>query len=191
MAPGGHAVLCRDMPYYELFAEAAEVAHLHVVSFGEHPEADLRLLDWNSEVHQVNVNALLAGQPLNFSLKARGRHMVINALGVLAALSARGLAVEQALETLDTFMPVEGRGNTLSIACTGGHFQLINDAYNANPGSMSAALRSMTDLPAPPQHRVLVLGICSNSGPTPNVITWRWPSLCGRWRHGMWCCAAR
>ncbi|EIK71995.1 hypothetical protein PseBG33_4666 [Pseudomonas synxantha BG33R] len=158
MAPGGHAVLCRDMPYYELFAEAAEVAHLHVVSFGEHPEADLRLLDWNSEVHQVNVNALLAGQPLNFSLKARGRHMVINALGVLAALSARGLAVEQALETLDTFMPVEGRGNTLSIACTGGHFQLINDAYNANPGSMSAALRSMTDLPAPPQHRVLVLG---------------------------------
>ncbi|AZE57464.1 hypothetical protein C4K03_5340 [Pseudomonas synxantha] len=158
MAPGGHAVLCRDMPYYELFAEAAEVARLHVISFGEHSEADLRLLDWRSEQTQVTVNAVIAGQPLNFSLQARGKHMALNALAVLAALSARGLVVEQALETLGAFMPVEGRGNTLSISCTGGHFQLINDAYNANPGSMNAALRSMIDVPAPPQHRVLVLG---------------------------------
>ncbi|NWB94206.1 glutamate ligase [Pseudomonas agarici] len=158
MAPGGHAVLSRDMPYYELFASAAEAARLHVISFGEHTEADLRLLDCSSEANQVNVRARCAGKLLSFSLQARGRHMVLNALTVLAALSAAGLAAEDALQALGAFMPVEGRGNTLSIKCADGHFQLINDAYNANPGSMGAALRSMADLPIAPRHRVLVLG---------------------------------
>ncbi|WP_395610556.1 Mur ligase family protein [Pseudomonas sp. B22129] len=158
MAPGGHAVLSRDMPHYALFAEAAQTARLHVISFGEHAEADLRLLDCTSEANQVVVKARYAGKPLDFSLQARGRHMVLNALAVLAALSAAGLEAEQALAALGTFMPVEGRGNTLSIKCADGHFQLINDAYNANPGSMSAALRAMADLPIAPRHRVLVLG---------------------------------
>lgn len=158
MAPGGHAVLSRDMPHYELFAAAAEAARLQVISFGEHAEADLRLLDCSSETHQVNVSARYAGKLLSFTLQARGRHMVLNALAVLAALSAAGLAAEEALHTLGAFMPVEGRGNTLSVKCADGHFQLINDAYNANPGSMSAALRSMADLPVAPRHRVLVLG---------------------------------
>ncbi|MDF0733428.1 Mur ligase family protein [Pseudomonas entomophila] len=165
MAPGGHAVLSRDMPYYELFAEAAEAARLQVISFGEHAEADLRLLACNSEAHQVNVSAHYAGKPLNFSLQARGRHMVLNALAVLAALSAAGLEAEEALATLGSFLPVEGRGNTLSIKCADGHFQLIDDAYNANPGSMGAALRSMADLPIAPRHRVLVLGDMLELGP--------------------------
>ncbi|MUF05892.1 glutamate ligase [Pseudomonas sp. CCM 7893] len=165
MAPGGHAVLSRDMPYYELFAQAAETARLKVISYGEHTDADLRLLDWRSESDQVYVRAQRASQALNFTLQARGRHMVLNALAVLASLFAAGLEANQALKVLTGFEPVEGRGNVMQIQCAGGHFQLINDAYNANPGSMAAALQSMADLPVTSRHRVLVLGDMLELGP--------------------------
>ena len=165
MAPGGHAVLCRDMPHYEVFAQAAEVARLHVTSYGEHADADVRLLDVCSEADRVYVTAQRDTQRLDFSLSARGRHMVLNALGVLASLFAAGLDADQALEVLTGFQPVEGRGNIRSIKCTDGHFQLINDAYNANPGSMAAALRSMADLPVASRHRVVVLGDMLELGP--------------------------
>ena len=165
MAPGGHAVLNRGMPYYELFAQAAETARLQVISYGEHVDADLRLLDWRSESQLVYVRAQRGSQALNFTLQARGRHMVLNALAVLASLFAAGLEACQALEILTGFEPVEGRGNVMQIPCAGGHFQMINDAYNANPGSMAAALQSMADLPLPSRHRVLVLGDMLELGP--------------------------
>ena len=91
--------------------------------------------------------------------------MVLNALAVLASLFAAGLEACQALEILTGFEPVEGRGNVMQIPCAGGHFQMINDAYNANPGSMAAALQSMADLPVPSRHRVLVLGDMLELGP--------------------------
>lgn len=165
MAPGGHAVLCRDMPFYEVFAKAANTAQLHIISFGEHPQADLHLLDWRNETDQVSVQARHGEHTFDFTLKARGKHMVINALAVLATLLAAGLEASQALHLLTEFTPVEGRGNVQSFTCGEGQFQLINDAYNANPGSMQAALQSVTDLPIAPSQRVLILGDMLELGP--------------------------
>lgn len=165
MAPGGHAVLCRDMPFYEVFAKAANTAQLQIISFGEHPQADLQLQGWRSEADEVGVHARHADHTFDFTLKARGKHMVINALAVLATLLAAGLEAREALHLLTEFTPVEGRGNVQSFNCGEGQFQLINDAYNANPGSMQAALQSVADLPVAPSQRVLVLGDMLELGP--------------------------
>ena len=81
------------------------------------------------------------------------------------ALLAAGLEASQALHLLTEFTPVEGRGNVQSFTCGEGQFQLINDAYNANPGSMQAALQSVTDLPIAPSQRVLILGDMLELGP--------------------------
>ncbi|WP_130909407.1 UDP-N-acetylmuramoyl-tripeptide--D-alanyl-D-alanine ligase [Pseudomonas mucidolens] len=197
MAPGGHAILNRDMPYYELFAQAAKTAHLKVVSYGEHADADLRLLDWHNEASQVYVKAQRGSQTLDFTLRARGRHMVLNALAVLATLFAADLPAGEALKVLTGFEPVEGRGNVMQIQCAGGHFQLINDAYNANPGSMAAALQSMADLPVTSRHRVLILGDMLELGPdaqryhlellTPlRLAAPRRVLLCGPLMHGLY-----
>ena len=40
---------------------------------------------------------------------------------------------------------------------------MLNDAYNANPTSMAAALESLAALPAPP--RIAVLGVMAELGP--------------------------
>ncbi|MFO2465634.1 Mur ligase family protein [Pseudomonas sp. 15FMM2] len=197
MAPGGHAILNRDMPYYELFAQAAQTARLKVTSYGEHADADLRLLDWHNEANLVYVRAQRGSQTLEFTLRARGRHMVLNALSVLASLFAAGLPAGEALKVLTGFEPVDGRGNVMQIQCPGGHFHLINDAYNANPGSMTAALHSIADLPVTSRHRVLVLGDMLELGPdaqryhleliTPlRLAAPRRVLLCGPLMHGLY-----
>ncbi|MHC6223863.1 UDP-N-acetylmuramoyl-tripeptide--D-alanyl-D-alanine ligase [Pseudomonas sp. X10] len=165
MAPGGHAVLNRDMPYYQVFADAAKQAQLAELSYGEHAQADLRVIDCLATASHLQVNASLRGAPLRFKLRARGKHMVLNALSVLASLVVAGLPIEQALAALETFEAVDGRGNTLTIPCGDGDYQLINDAYNANPGSMGASLKMLADLPGRADQRVAVLGDMLELGP--------------------------
>jgi len=165
MVPGGHAVLNHDMPYYQVFADAATRAQLTVLSYGEHAQADLRVLDCLTTPSHLQVSASLRGTPLHFKLRARGQHMVLNALSVLASLVAVGLPIMQTLAALETFEAVDGRGNTLTIPCGHGDYQLINDAYNANPGSMGASLKMLAELPGRTDQRVAVLGDMLELGP--------------------------
>ncbi len=165
MAPGGHAVLNHDMPYYQVFADAARRAQLSLISYGEHAQADLRLIDCVTTPSNLQVTADFRDTPLRFSLRARGHHMVLNALSVLAALIAAGLPTEQALAALESFEAVQGRGKTLTVNCEGGAYQLIDDAYNANPGSMGASLKMLAELPGLPHQRVAVLGDMLELGP--------------------------
>ena len=165
MAPGGHAVLNHDMPYYQVFADAASRAQLTVLSYGEHAQADLRVIECVTTPSHLQVNASLRGTPVHFKLRARGQHMVLNALAVLGSMVAAGLPTAQALAALETFEAVDGRGNTLTITGGNGDYQLINDAYNANPGSMGASLNMLAQLPGLPDQRVAVLGDMLELGP--------------------------
>ena len=165
MAPGGHAVLNRDMPYYQVFAQAAEQAQLTVLSYGEHPQADLRLVDCHTTPSHLQVTAHLQGLTMHFNLRVRGRHMVLNALSVLASLVVAGLPTNEALAAMEAFEPVSGRGNTLKVPCAGGEYHLINDAYNANPGSMVASLSMLAELPIPQNQRIAILGDMLELGP--------------------------
>ena len=81
-----------------------------------------------------------------------GRHMVGNALFAIAA----GLACELSLTTirdgLESLAPTEGRQRILRTAAGA---VLIDDCYNANPGSVSAAIEMLASCAGP---RTLVLG---------------------------------
>lgn len=197
MAPGGHAVLNHDMPYFQVFANAARRAQLTVLSYGEHEHADLRLLDCCTTPSYLQVNASLRGTPVHFKLRARGHHMVLNALSVLASLVCAGLPTTQALAALETFAAVDGRGNTLTIPCGDGDYQLINDAYNANPGSMGASLKMLAELPGRADQRVAVLGDMLELGPDTQryhlelaesllAAAPRQTLLCGPLMHGLY-----
>lgn len=197
MAPGSHAVLNHDMPYYSVFAQAAERAQLTVISYGEHPQADLRVIKCLTQPSGLQVDANFQGTPVQFKLRVRGQHMVLNALSVLASLRAAGLSTSEALAALESFEAVSGRGNTLTIPCDGGEYHLINDAYNANPGSMMASLDMLADLPGSPAQRVAVLGDMLELGPdtqryhlelAPNLLAAapRHTVLCGPLMHGVY-----
>lgn len=91
-------------------------------------------------------------------LKVMGQHNVANALAAAAATWALGLGLDEIVTGLERFVAVEGRMKTHR---TSQGALLIDDSYNANPGSVNAAIDLLVDLPG---DSVLVLGDMAELG---------------------------
>lgn len=94
-------------------------------------------------------------------LSVHGEHMVTNALAAAAAALACGVAVEAVAHGLGTASLSPWRMD-LRRAPSGA--LVLNDAYNANPTSMAAALRALARLGAGSGRRVAVLGTMAELG---------------------------
>jgi UDP-N-acetylmuramoyl-tripeptide--D-alanyl-D-alanine ligase len=92
-------------------------------------------------------------------LEARGAHQVGNSLAALTLAALAGVDLEQAVEALGRAGLSPHRMELLHTPDGG---VIINDAYNANPASMEAALEALAAVPA--QHRVAVLGTMAELG---------------------------
>jgi UDP-N-acetylmuramyl pentapeptide synthase len=161
MAAGDSVVLNRDMPEFATFAEAAMAHQLQIVTYGEHKDADIRLLAFD----HGEVQALVAGEPFQLRLNAPGRHMGASAVAALAALQALRLPLAAAVEPFAHFEPPGGRGALHTIHIGGGSFKLIDETYDANPSSMRAALELLSQAPCEPARRVAILGDMQELGP--------------------------
>ena len=94
-------------------------------------------------------------------LNARGRHNVHNALAAAAAALVAGVPLEATVIGLRAAALSPWR---MELGYTPEGAAVLNDAYNANPVSMRAALRSLVQLPA--RRRVAVLGLMAELGPS-------------------------
>jgi UDP-N-acetylmuramoyl-tripeptide--D-alanyl-D-alanine ligase len=157
---GGIAVLNRDNPHYARLALTAMRAGAgEVIGFGTHPDARVRLLDCVLDSRGSLVEAMLGDSVLRFRLQVPGRHWVMNALGVLAAVMAAGANVRRGAEALAGFAALPGRGRRRELVWRGGTLTLIDESYNASPAAMRAALAvlAITE-PGAGARRVAVLG---------------------------------
>ena len=91
-------------------------------------------------------------------LKTAGRHAVHDAAAAAAAASAIGVAPEAIEEGLRCFEPVTGRGRRYMLRSGA---VMIDDAYNANPDSMRAAIDMLSHMSSP---RVFVAGDMAETG---------------------------
>ncbi len=87
-----------------------------------------------------------------------GRHNVLNALAACAASLAAKLSVAEVIDGLEHVHPAPGR---LSVSQGANGAMIIDDSYNANPGSVRAAIDTLV---ATPGHRVLMLGVMGELG---------------------------
>lgn len=93
-------------------------------------------------------------------LKLPGRHNALNAMAAMAVAQRFGMSQEDAAEALAGFEPVEMRMQWLDA----GAVTIINDAYNANPASVSAAAEVLAGCDA--KRKVMILGDMLDLGPT-------------------------
>ncbi|MFD1913384.1 UDP-N-acetylmuramoyl-tripeptide--D-alanyl-D-alanine ligase [Halodurantibacterium flavum] len=144
LEPGGTAVLPADLGVTPILtAKAAEVG-AQVVLFGTGAAADLRMISATAAQDTLVVRAEVMGEPLLYKVLAAGRHFAMNALGCLGVAGALG--VDRTLAALDIglWRPPGGRGSretiVLDLVEDDLRFELIDDAFNANPASLAAAL---------------------------------------------------
>lgn len=85
---------------------------------------------------------VIGDRELAVSLRIFGLHNLRNAASALAVAHHLGLDLDRAARALADVEPVGDRGKVLEWS---GH-RIISDCYNANPGSMDVALRSLAKL---------------------------------------------
>jgi UDP-N-acetylmuramoyl-tripeptide--D-alanyl-D-alanine ligase len=137
----GVAVLNRDIPQFDQLARAAKDAGVsRVVSFGEHKDADARLIKYALKPDCSCVQANILGDDVTYKLGAPGKHLIANSLAVLAAAALARADLALAALALQKLQPAAGRGTRITLTVPGGTALLIDESYNANPASMRAAL---------------------------------------------------
>jgi UDP-N-acetylmuramoyl-tripeptide--D-alanyl-D-alanine ligase len=165
MQPGHSAVVNRDLPQWQIFVDAAARSGLNVIGYGRHEGADVRLLEFDPAARAVTAQA--GGRILRYVIGSPGEHMAMNSLACIAALQALGLPVDVVLPLFSLFRPVAGRGAMQDVEFQGKKLRVVDEAYNANPASMAAAIHLVRDV-EPPRvdgRKVLVLGDMLELGP--------------------------
>jgi UDP-N-acetylmuramoyl-tripeptide--D-alanyl-D-alanine ligase len=142
-------------------------AHANVrilrVSQGEHTRARLAVREAGGEVTEIDLE-----------LRTFGLHNAHNAAAAIAVGLRCGLPLPSMVDALAGFEPVGDRGRTLVL----GPHMIIADSYNANPGSVAAALQSLAALPAGPR-KIAVLGDMLELGPRELELHGDVGRLCG------------
>lgn len=140
----GTVVLNRDSEFYEFLKKAAQGQGLqHILTFGQSARADFCLTEIAPEFDGMQVYCKAELYNGSFRLHFFGQHFAMDALGVLAVVQAIGARVDKAVQILETIQPAEGRGAEIPVQMGDRSVVLLDDAYNANPSSMTASVRAL------------------------------------------------
>ena len=143
LVTGGIAVLNADTETSATLQNYAARSEVTQVLFGQMSRT-WRLDHVALSEGQTLVQADTPQGPLMFKLSTAGRHFAMNGLGILAAVDALGADPVQAAMDLGHWAPPAGRGThetvTIDPAHEGEDLILLDDAFNANPTSLAAAL---------------------------------------------------
>ncbi len=187
----GLAILPRDDRFYEFLREQAPCP---VLTFGHHPDSDACLLQTrlapDHSAGRIRLKKSVLPDPsalsnlpdpsdlsdpleVELELPYLGEHLLLNATIALLIAGVMGVDVHRAVRALERVQLPEMR---MAIQPQPGGWTLINDAYNANPDSMRAALHVLL-YQAPAQRRIAILGDMKELGAYSMRLHWQ----LGRW----------
>ena len=145
LSPQGTAILNRDDQFYSFWRN--QIGPRQSLTFGYHEQADVRALSHSNHIHlQTPQGSIMVKLPL------LGNHNVINALAAAATALAIDIHLLHIKTGLENIAPVPGRLHLHELA---DGVNVIDDSYNANPISVSAAVDTLAHFTG---KRILVLG---------------------------------
>ncbi len=146
MEPEGLAVVFSDS---DILEKALRYYHRRIIRFGQSDLADLRLTAWETDGSSQRFE--LNGH-ISCRLPVPGRHNALNALAAIGVARRFGIDEAAAVDAMEGFTGIEMRLQRIVV----GGVTIINDAYNANPASMFAAVDTLAEIPA--KRRVVIAG---------------------------------
>lgn len=152
LKPQDIAVITADSPELD---HAVKPYNCRFIRIGTSESAQLRLTDYQSNSHsqkfQINQRDWV-------ELPLPGKHNALNAMAAIAVSARFGFTQQEAADALADFTGVEMRLQDEKI----GPLRVINDAYNANPGSMIAAATVLSECDG---RKVFIAGDMKELGP--------------------------
>lgn len=160
LPPDAVAVLNSDDPRV---ASMADKTRARVLRFGQEAPADIRATDITGSRTGTTFTAHVPGEePVTIRLRVLGEHHVMNALAAISVAHVLGVTLVRAATALETLT----RAERWRMEVLGGRddVTIINDAYNASPDSMSAAIKTLAQIAEPGKRTIAVLGAMSELG---------------------------
>ncbi|MBN1378470.1 MAG: UDP-N-acetylmuramoyl-tripeptide--D-alanyl-D-alanine ligase [Gammaproteobacteria bacterium] len=149
----GQAIINADDAFASYWRE--QTSHCQRVEFGFSADADVRG-DWFARENLLQIETRLG--VCEARLPLFGQHNASNALAAAAAALSVGVGPQEIQQGLESMKPVQGR-----LYPRQGPFgmEILDDSYNANPGSLKAALNVLRAMPG---RAWLVLGDMAELG---------------------------
>ena len=158
----GIAVVNVDDAFATYFLE--RIGQRGVLRFGLENNADVTAKNVVLGAEQSQFELITPAGRASITLAFSGQHNVLNALAASAMALAAGAAFDSVVFGLHNAKPVAGRQAAMQL--NNGAI-LIDDSYNANPGSVSAAIAALVLACAQDKKRaLLVLGDMAELGET-------------------------
>ena len=133
-----------------------------IVGFGFDSAAEVRLVRAEITLQCTKVSLDIAGKSHEVSLSILGEHHAMNLAAAIAMAIAVGVDTSSALEAAATLdYPERWRMQLMKAA---GGYNVINDAYNASPESMRAALQTLATIGRQGHRTIAVLGHMAELG---------------------------
>lgn len=150
----GTAILNRDDAYFEYFKDRMS-DHNYLLSYGFHPEAQLRAENlWQDKEKGIHFDVLFEEKKHHIFIPLLGRFNVYNFLAAFAAGIIMHIPIKEMIERISTFCTPTMHMEYLYLERG---IVLVLDCYNSNPTAVSEALKSIADI-SRERFKVAVLG---------------------------------
>jgi UDP-N-acetylmuramoyl-tripeptide--D-alanyl-D-alanine ligase len=160
LEPGSVAICNGDLGVSPILRETGARHAAQVICFGEQPGNDFQVTRVTLHDACTVAEGHCGADKVLYKVMVPGRHFALNAMGVLAVVSALELDRALAVTALGAWNAGAGRGAREVIVLdpveTHLRMDLIDDSYNANPASVGAALEVLAA--AQPRHDVGRIG---------------------------------
>lgn len=117
MPANGRVVINLDMPCSDIVHKIAKKSADEVITYGESDAADVRLLHHDLEKGIAEVSYF--GEKICFETNLLAKHMLLNAISVITALSEKSSDWKVVSKELESFTPSKGRGLCMKLYLMG------------------------------------------------------------------------
>ena len=138
---GGTVILNADNKYVAGMRSAAKEG-VKVMTFGLEQEADVKGEAIHTEGNVTKFMVTYANERHEYEVNMVGRHNVYNTLAAIATGFAMGLTPVEVREGLSHLEATKMRFELQQVK----EWNVVNDAYNASPMSMTAAINTLSEL---------------------------------------------
>ena len=151
----GTAILNRDDDYFDYLVGCVS-SHNEIISFGFHPEAQVRAKNfWQKNERELHFELQISGKDsFQVFLPLLGKFNILNALAAIAVGIKMKIPIRDMIEKISNF---QGTDLHMEYLLLDKGIALIQDYYNANPTATKEALQSVASI-AKGRFRIAVLG---------------------------------
>ena len=140
---GGSVVLNKDCKFFSFFFKIAIKNKINIISFSKKKKADIFLLNIKKIKNYYRLKVNIKNQIFYFDTAIATENIVNNILACTSILHALNSNFKFKKDIFRNFLIPDGRGDISVLKKFKKSFRFIDESYNANPMSMTSAIKNM------------------------------------------------